>query len=245
MTSPQEQGRTAPRTDKNGAGDARVPAIPEWFKEWGFLPIGAAIAGLTALIAKAGHALGPGTEPFLFFLLITAFGIVWRLEYELRLDKTRAALRLRLYAQSCLEAADLMSGHQFEDYYASMLRSEDWTRVVVIGRKPGGDGGADILATDPRGRDFAIQCKRYALTNPVDIDDVRKLNGALAHEHQGRRGMIVTTGRLTGPAQRLADKSGVKVVARPAIATQMARVRYEVEHKDGPAGTAAASSELV
>jgi hypothetical protein len=69
-----------------------------------------------------------------------------------------------------------------------VLKSEKWTGIVVIGRKIGGDGGADILATDPRGRDFAIQCKRCALTNTVGIDDVRKLNGALAHEHPGRPG---------------------------------------------------------
>jgi len=144
-----------------------------------------------------------------------------------------------LYAQSCLIVADAMTGHQFEDYYARLLASLRWTGIVVIGRKPGGDGGADILATDPRGRRFAIQCKRYALTKAVTINDVRQLNGALAHEHPKHLGMIVTTSRLTPPAQQLATRSGIEIVARPALANQMARVRHEVERKDGQKATAA------
>jgi hypothetical protein len=55
-----------------------------------------------------------------------------------------------------------MTDHQFEFYYAQLLESLGWTRIRVTGDKPGGDGGADILATDPRNRDFAVQCKRYA-----------------------------------------------------------------------------------
>lgn len=53
----------------------------------------------------------------------------------------------------------------------------------MTGDKAGGDGGADILATDPRNGDFAIQCKRYAPAKAVVIGDGSELNGALAHEH--------------------------------------------------------------
>ena len=96
----------------------------------------------------------------------------------------------------------------------------------------------------PAGRDFAIQCKRYALTKKVTINDVRELNGALAHEHPKRLGMIVTTSRLTPPAEQLATRSGIEIVARPALANQMARVRHEVERKDDQAATAMPSAEL-
>ena len=137
-----------------------------------------------------------------------------------------------------------MSGHQFEDYYARLLASLGWTRIEVIVRRSGGDGGADILATSPRGHHFAIQCKRYALDKPVDIDAIRKLNGALAHEHPGRRGMIVTTSRLTAPAQGLAARSGVEVVARPALANQMARVRQAAGQGNARAAMATLSPEL-
>src|SRR6185437_14055558 len=62
----------------------------------------------------------------------------------LPLGGARTALRLRLHEQSCLEAADAMTGHQFEFYYARLLECLGWTRIQVIGEKSGGDGGADI-----------------------------------------------------------------------------------------------------
>jgi hypothetical protein len=47
--------------------------------------------------------------------------------------------------------------------------------------------------------------------------------------------MIVTTTRLTKPAEDLAEKSGIEVVARPALEDQMARARRMIEHQgDGP-----------
>jgi HJR/Mrr/RecB family endonuclease len=114
----------------------------------------------------------------------------------------------------------------------------------VIGKKSGGDGGADILATDPRNRDFAIQCKRYAPAKAVAIGDVRELNGALAHEHPNRLGMIVTTSRLTPPAEQLAARTGIRVVARPALASQMALVRDAADRISGRPATAAPAAEL-
>jgi restriction system protein len=150
---------------------------------------------------------------------------------------------LKLHALSCLEAADVMTGHQFEVYYAQLLESLGWTRIRVTGDKPGGDGG-DILATDPRNRDFAIQCKRYAPAKAFAIGDVRELNGALAHEHPNRLGMIVTTSRLTPPAAQLAARTGIQVVARPALASQMARVRDVADPRSGRAASAAPAAEL-
>jgi hypothetical protein len=52
----------------------------------------------------------------------------------------RTALRLKLHAQSCLEAVDAMTGHQFEFYYARLLECLGWTRIQVTGEKSGGDG---------------------------------------------------------------------------------------------------------
>ena len=137
-----------------------------------------------------------------------------------------------------------MTGHQFEFYYAQLLGSLGWTRIQVIGDKAGGDGGADILATDARDRDFAIQCKRYSPAKAVAIGDVRELNGTLAHEHPKRLGMIVTTSRLTPPAEQLAARTGIQVVARPPLASQMARVRDAADLRSGRSATAAPATEL-
>lgn len=126
-----------------------------------------------------------------------------------------------------------MTGHQFEVYYAALLRSLDWTDIEVIGHTVGGDGGVDILATDPYGRRFAIQCKRYKLPQKVGIAGPRELNGSLAHEHQRRFGLIVTTSELTKPARALASKSGIQVIERQDLAAQMTRITDEAgQHRD-------------
>jgi hypothetical protein len=246
MTTPKSKqpGRSAPGTAEAGSAYTGVPAIPQWVKEWGFIPLAVVFLILSAMIADVGHAHGRGTGWFLFFLLLAACAGAWAWDYDRRLGNARAALRLKLCAQSCLEAVDAMTGHQFEAYYARVLATLGWSRINVIGSKPGGDGGADILATDPRGRDFAIQCKRYALTKTVTINDVRELNGALAHEHPKRLGMIVTTSRLTPPAEQLATRTGIAVVARPALASQMARVRDQTDRTVGRAATVAPAAGL-
>lgn len=222
-----------PGVGETGAAGAGVPAIPQWFKEWGWVPLGFAFLVLSALIAGVGRAHGKGVGWLLFLLLLAACAVGWGLAYRRRLGKARAAFRLGLLALSCLEAVDAMTGRQFEFYYASLLRDLGWTDIEVIGDRAGGDGGVDILATDPRGRRFAIQCKRYTLPGKVSVADVRELNGSLAHEHQKRLGLIVTCSELTKPARALAAKSGIQVIERPDLADQMARIRDEAGQDRG------------
>ena len=45
----------AGRTDAAGAG---VPAIPQWFREWGFIPLGIVFVVLLGLITDVGTAHG-------------------------------------------------------------------------------------------------------------------------------------------------------------------------------------------
>jgi hypothetical protein len=61
---------------------------------------------LSAMIADVGHAHGTGTGWFLFFLLLAACAGAW--DCDRRLGGARTALRLKLCAQSCLEAVDAM-----------------------------------------------------------------------------------------------------------------------------------------
>jgi hypothetical protein len=62
---------------------------------------------------------------------------------------------------------------------------------------------------------------------------VRELNGSLAHEHQGRLGLIVTSSELTKPARALAAKSGIQVIERPDLADQMASITDETGQDRG------------
>jgi len=228
---PGQPGMLVPSGGATGAAGVGVPVIPPWFREWGWVPLGFVFLVLSVLIAGVGRAHGKDAGWFLFLLLLAACAVAWGLAYRRRLGKARAAFRLGLLARSCLEAVDAMTGRQFEVYYASLLRSLSWTDIEVIGDRAGGDGGVDILATDPLGRRFAIQCKRYTLPRKVDIDGPRRLNGSLAHEHQRRLGLIVTSSELTKPARALAGKSGIQVIERSDLAAQMACISDEAGHR--------------
>jgi restriction system protein len=152
-----------------------------------------------------------------------------------------AALERRqrwLYDQSCLPAADAMSGPQFEAYVADLLRLDGHQSVQQVGGP--GDGGADILSAEPTGRLIAVQCKRQVAS--VSVGVVRQLNGTLAHEHRGRAGVLVTTAQLTRPAADLAAGAGIKVVDRDGLACWMGQARRSIEWSAQSAATATSAA---
>jgi hypothetical protein len=61
-----------------------------------------------------------------------------------------------------------------------------------------------------------VQCKFYGAANPVGPSAVRELLGSMIdikyEEGQAVRGMMVTTGRITGEALRLAAKHGIQTM---------------------------------
>ncbi len=150
-----------PGVGQAGAAGAGVPVIPQWFREWGWVPLGTAFLVLSALIADVGRAHGKGVGWFLFFLLLAACAVAWGLAYGRRLGKARAAFRLGLLALSCLEAVDAMTGRQFEFYYASLLRSLGWTDIEVTGDGAGGDGGVDIRPKATTGQNSCPPAGRH------------------------------------------------------------------------------------
>jgi restriction system protein len=200
-----------------------------WIKDH-FLKLLIAAALVVAGLAAAARALT--VQGLLTVLTIAAGTGIW---IRQRTTSRRAAADLarkhrELHEQSCLAAADAMSGEQFEDYVADLMRMDGYQQVRVIGGA--NDGGADILAADPSGRLVAVQCKRQSA--PVPIGVVRELNGTVGHEHQGRTGLLVTTALLTGPAARLAGQTAITVVDRTELARWMSRARLSIEQRDAP-----------
>jgi hypothetical protein len=81
------------------------------------------------------------------------------------------------------------------------------------------DYGIDILATKTAGTQietWVIQCKCYKSSNPVNPSHMRELIGSIADlQNDGVtpvRGMMVTTGRISGDALSLALKHGIQCV---------------------------------
>lgn len=84
-----------------------------------------------------------------------------------------------------------------------------------------GDLGADVKATDPYGRHWGIQCKhrRNGLGgSAVGTPDLQVLNGTARQVHGADIAVIVTNGRVTGPAGDFAKQQRLHIVDRHTLA---------------------------
>lgn len=115
-----------------------------------------------------------------------------------------------------VEAADQLTGPQFEQWVADLMRRTGFTRVEVSGGA--GDLGADIFAFTPSGRLVVVQCKRYQVGRTVGSAEVQKLAGTARAIHEADIAAIVTTSWFTRPARELAAVLGVGLVDREALA---------------------------
>ena len=96
---------------------------------------------------------------------------------------------------------DDLSGFEFEDVIEDVFRNLGYENVRQATKTA--DEGRDILmdeAVDGTRRAVVVECKH---TNSVGRPVVQKLHSAIAtFDFDGpKRGMVVTTGRFTGPAQ--------------------------------------------
>jgi Restriction endonuclease len=128
-----------------------------------------------------------------------------------------------------------MTGPQFEQYVAAMLRFSGFRNVRVIGGA--GDGGVDILATNPAGVAIACQCKRQ--NQRVSTKVVRLLLLAVTYTHKGNLPYLITTATLTKQAGEEARAAKVRVIDRRGLDTWMAdaRSRLATATTNQPAGT--------
>ena len=130
-----------------------------------------------------------------------------------------------------LSTVDAMSGTQFEQYFAELLRQRGYSHVQMVGGA--GDGGVDILATSPDGDSAAFQCKRQMAN--VSVQVVRQLLGSVSHEYPGRVPHLVTTATLTKPAADLAARASIRVIDRSMLGAWIDDVRA-LAHPDPGSG---------
>jgi len=101
---------------------------------------------------------------------------------------------------------DDISGFEFEDVMEDVFRNLGYENVRQAARVA--DEGRDILmeeTVDGKRRAVVVECKH---TNTVGRPVVQKLHSAVAtYDFDGpRRGMVVTSGRFTGPAEEYVDQ---------------------------------------
>lgn len=99
---------------------------------------------------------------------------------------------------------DTMSGLEFENFFADLLRRNQYTDVQVT--QASGDYGGDVIATDPSGERICFQCKYHAAD--VGVSAVQEVFTATKY-YKCDRGAVVTRNSYTRNARELAEKIGV------------------------------------
>jgi HJR/Mrr/RecB family endonuclease len=148
---------------------------------------------------------------FAFFLMITAtilLSLILRLRAEL--DKRRPATvpTAKRHPESlAISDVDEMTGRQFENYLAGLLRARGCTNVRLTQTY---DLGVDIIATY-QGVTWGIQAKRQG--SHVRLGAVRAVYSALQY-YNCDRAMVITNSFYTGQAWRLARSNHTVLVGR-------------------------------
>ncbi|MFI6521391.1 restriction endonuclease [Spirillospora sp. NPDC050679] len=192
-----------------------APPEPPARREWhpalvaaGALTAGAASIFLGYLAYRLVLAYWGWLLAVLVVAGIGAGGLLWA-----RHQERREAERVRALAH--LSVVDDMTGAEFEELVASLLRRDGHQAVQVVGRT--GDRGVDVTATTPDGRRVAVQCKRQRKN--VGADRVRNLIGAVHGFYRGHRGVLITNAYFTGPARE--EQGDLLLIDRDALARWM------------------------
>ncbi|MGY0021078.1 restriction endonuclease [Streptomyces sp. cg35] len=146
-------------------------------------------------------------------------------------DARRQGLR---YALSQL---DRLHHREFEYAVRDLMLRDGCTDAKQVGGA--GDNGADVLATDPLGRRWVIQCKHRkagAEGSAVGTPDLQRLNGTARPLHHADVVVLVTNGRFSSKCPPLAQQLSIALVDRQVLAAWAAGSRplWEVLPKVPP-----------
>ncbi|MFD5110869.1 restriction endonuclease [Streptomyces sp. NPDC058391] len=172
------------------------------------------------------HILGKAVVP-MFNALIETSGDHRRELISLRDDVQRVKRKLCLHharlqrleaprenrpLAGVMAAMDAMSGFEFEDHVATLLRRDGCTDVVVRGGH--GDRGVDITGRTADGRSLVVQCKRLSPFQSITSPDVQKFLGSAKVLHKAEVALYVATCSFTREALLIAAEGGVTAVHR-------------------------------
>jgi restriction system protein len=223
------QQRTQPGTQVDNA-----PLIPVWVTTtWGGTLLTVTAAAILWALSRIGHNHGSGVAWLLFAVALFGTGVLWWCGFSRRVTASHVINEQLLYQQGEIEKVDAMTGTQFEEYCAALLRARGYRNVSITGGT-GSDHGVDITVTSPDGVPVAVQCKRWKGT--VGPAVIRELIGAtVSGRHQGLSGMLMTSAPVTAGAQSLAGSHGVDVVGRDRLREWMLQLKGEIEQRgNGP-----------
>ncbi|MEU2409554.1 restriction endonuclease [Streptomyces rubiginosohelvolus] len=144
-------------------------------------------------------------------------GVVW----GHRVQQQRAWDRVRQQAlRYGLPQLDALHHRDFEYAIRDLMLRDGCTDARQIGGA--GDNGADVLATDPHGRTWVIQCKHRRdgdRGSPVGTPDLQRVNGTARQLHGADIVLVVTNGRFTTRCPPLAAQLHMHLADRRTLAT--------------------------
>lgn len=148
-----------------------------------------------------------GLVASIFFLVALLLGGSFYLWLVHRQRMRRKALRALQIAH-----IDAMTGEEFEEYVAELLRFQGYkTRITPRS----GDYGVDIVASKD-GIKTAVQIKRYS--RKLDQKPIREAVAGMAVRQYGcTKAMVVTNSTFTKAAEFLAKESGCELVDREKL----------------------------
>ncbi|RDD83893.1 restriction endonuclease [Streptomyces parvulus] len=176
----------------------------------------AAAAGITAVVMVVNWLLAHWWVLLALLVLAGLVGAGWlyRRQQQAQWDAVRAqGLRYGL------PQLDALHYSRFEDAVRELMHRDGCRDAQRVGGR--GDLGADVKATDPFGRRWVIQCKHRhngAQGSPVGTPDLQVLNGTARQVHGADVAVIITNGRVTGPAVTFARQQRLHVVDRQTLA---------------------------
>ena len=122
---------------------------------------------------------------------------------------------------------DKLTGTEFEEFCASLLRISGYDEVIVT--PPVDDGGRDIIATKD-GIQTDIEAKRWAITgteggtNQVGINELKKFNSSV----KGERKVFITSTYYTQQAHEYAETVGIELIDRKGLMMLIAKMCPEI-----------------
>ncbi len=126
-------------------------------------------------------------------------------------------MNLQPQASLGVSVLDNLSGVDFEKLVASLLALMGFHIEMT---KASGDGGVDIVATLEKpvlGGRYLIQCKRFAIENPVGAPIVREFYGTVRADHRAVKGILITTSTFTAQARDFARDLKIELIGREQL----------------------------
>ncbi|MFB8085984.1 restriction endonuclease [Streptomyces sp. NPDC055992] len=125
-----------------------------------------------------------------------------------------------------LPQLDALGHRDFEYAVRDLLRRDGCTDARQVGGS--GDNGADVLATDPHGRAWVIQCKHRRAGDrgkAIGTPDLQRVNGTARQIHGADIVLVITNGRFSSRCAPLAQQLHMHLADRRMLAAWAAGSR--------------------